>query len=76
MQTRLLPLFPGTMIQEITGKNLTFFIDTSDHEAFRTFTHEVKKESSLPHQGEFRFATKSGDHAGSDSLHHADNLFR
>jgi signal transduction histidine kinase len=45
---------------EIIGKNLTFFIDTSDRDAFHIFTHEVKKESSLPHRGEFRFATKSG----------------
>jgi PAS domain S-box-containing protein len=52
--------FSGYNDTETTGKNLNFFIDTSDHEAFRTFTHEVKKESSLPHRGEFRFATKSG----------------
>ncbi len=53
--------FSGYNDTETTGKNLTFFIDTSDHEAFRTFTHEVKKESSLPHRGEFRFVTKSGE---------------
>jgi PAS domain S-box-containing protein len=52
--------FSGYNDAETTGKTLTFFIDTSDQEAFRTFTNEVKKESSLPHQGEFRFATKSG----------------
>jgi PAS domain S-box-containing protein len=52
--------FSGYNESETTGKNLTFFIDPSDHEAFRTFTHEVKTGSSLPHQGEFRFATKSG----------------
>ena len=53
--------FSGFDDTEITGKNLSFFIDTSDHETFRTFTHDVKKESSLPHRGEFRFVTKSGN---------------
>ncbi|MDD1695491.1 MAG: PAS domain-containing sensor histidine kinase [Methanoregula sp.] len=52
--------FSGYPHSETMGKNLTFFIDPSDRESFRTFIREMKKESSQPHQGEFRFATKSG----------------
>ena len=53
--------FSGYNNSGITGKDLINFVDASDHEAFHTFTHHVKKESSLPHQGEFRFVTQSGE---------------
>jgi PAS domain S-box-containing protein len=53
--------FSGYDDTEITGKNLIFFIDASDHEAFCTFTHQVMGETSLPARGEFRFVTKSGE---------------
>jgi len=53
-------IFSGYDDKEIMGKNLSFFIDTTDHDAYRTFTNHGK-ESSLPHRHEFRFVTKSGE---------------
>jgi PAS domain S-box-containing protein len=53
--------FSGFDNTEITGKDLISFIDPSDHDVFHTFTHLVKKESSLPHRGEFRFVTTSAE---------------
>ena len=61
MQTRLLPLFPGTMIQKQPEKISPSLLT---HQIMKRSAHSpthVKKESSLPHQAEFRFVTKSGE---------------
>jgi PAS domain S-box-containing protein len=53
--------FSGYKDTEITGKNLIFFVDTSDHEEFHTFTNHISGETPRADRGEFRFVTKSGD---------------
>jgi PAS domain S-box-containing protein len=53
--------FSGYKDTEITGKNLIFFVDVSDHEEFHTFTKLMTGETPLADRGEFRFVTKSGD---------------
>jgi PAS domain S-box-containing protein len=54
-------IFSGYNDKEINGKKLSFFIDTTDHDAYHTFTNYVNKESLVPHRHEFRFVTKSGE---------------
>lgn len=53
--------FSGYTDTEITGKNLIFFVDASDHEEFHTFSKFMTGETPRADRAEFRFVTKSGD---------------
>ena len=53
--------FSGYTHAEIIGKNLIFFIDASDHEAFMSFIGTMGGGILQTERGEFRFVTKSGE---------------
>lgn len=53
-------VFSGFSEREIIGKDLLFFIDSSDHQEFARFTNTLMNETQEPGRGEFHFITKSG----------------
>lgn len=54
-------VFSGYKDAEIIGKNMSFFMNSRDHQDFTEFTKLQQEQPPRANRGEFRFVTKSGN---------------